>query len=432
MTHILARHRTRSLRTLLRAFHHDERGATAVLVGLSIIALAGFAGLATEVGTWYTAKRGMQGAADAAAFGAAVAVAAGNTVYSSEAKSIAASYGYTDQVSGTTVSVNSPPTLGNYTGNPNAIEVIVQRPEQRMFSALFSSTSVVIKARAVAVAAVGGPACVLALNTGIAADVFTNGTTQVNLTGCALAVNSNSGSALNIVGGAIIDAQNASIVGGVTGNGTLNTTDGTVTGANPTPDPYQDVQMPSYSGCNQSSYNPAPHSTQSIDASGGTYVFCNGASIGAGATVNLSNGTYIIDRGTLSIDSQSTLNVSNATIILTSSTGSNYATVSVAGGATVNVTAPSTGPTAGLAFFQDRNAPADGTNSFTGGATQNITGAIYMPNQEVSFAGGTQTGGTACTQIVADEVDFKGNANLNSDCTGVGTRRITIPPDLVE
>jgi hypothetical protein len=97
----------------------------------------------------------------------------------------------------------------------------------------------------------------------------------------------------------------------------------------------------------------------------------------------------------------------------------------------VNLTAPTSGATAGLAFFQDRNAPTGVDNNFTGGSTMNIEGAIYLPNETVNFAGGAATGG-GCTQIVADEVAFKGNANLEANCTGKGTAAMVQPPQLVE
>ena len=86
---------------------------------------------------------------------------------------------------------------------------------------------------------------------------------------------------------------------------------------------------------------------------------------------------------------------SGTTIVLTSSTSSGYATANINGGATLNLTAPTTGATMGLAFFQDRNAPTAGTsaNTFNGGGTQNIVGAIYFPNQGVTYAGGATTGG---------------------------------------
>src|SRR4029077_4526233 len=141
----------------------------------------------------------------------------------------------------------------------------------------------------------------------------------------------------------------------------------------------------------KNNYSLGSHNTDTINATGTTpYVFSNGLSLGAQASLTLGPGVYIIDRGSFSVGAQATLTApSGTTIILTSSTGSNYATASINGGASVSVTAPTTGDTAGLAVFQDRNAPTAGTsaNSFTGGGTQNIVGALYFPNQGVTFAG---------------------------------------------
>src|SRR5438874_176784 len=143
-----------------------------------------------------------------------------------------------------------------------------------------------------------------------------------------------------------------------------------------------------------------------------------------GSNLTLGPGTYIIDRGAFNITGGSSVTANGATIILTSSTGAGYATASISGGANVNISAPTSGSTAGLAFFQDRNAPTNGTDSFTGGATQNITGAIYFPSQSVSFSGGSATGGVGCTQLIAYKISFSGGSHFNNNCAGTGVRGI--------
>ena len=82
------------------------------------------------------------------------------------------------------------------------------------------------------------------------------------------------------------------------------------------------------------------------------------------------------------------------------------------------------GATAGLAFFQDRNAPSTGTNSFSGGSTQNITGAIYFPNQAVAYSGGGGVHVAPCTQLVVYKASFSGGSNFSNNCAGVGTATI--------
>src|SRR5207247_11465258 len=94
---------------------------------------------------------------------------------------------------------------------------------------------------------------------------------------------------------------------------------------------------------------------------------------------------------------------------------------SVSGGLTMNITAPTSGTTKGLAFYQDRNAPNSGTDTLSGGGTQNINGAIYFPNQQVTYAGNSSS---TCTQLVAWKMKFTGNASFNNTCAGYGTSPI--------
>ncbi len=186
------------------------------------------------------------------------------------------------------------------------------------------------------------------------------------------------------------------------------------------------MSIPSYSGCNQNNYSLTGHGSQSFSPGvSGVWVFCGGLSITGNSSVTLQSGTYVIDGGRLTVEGGSSLTSTGpVTLVFTSSSGANYATASIAGGATIDITAPTSGPLSGLAFFQDRSAPSSGSDSFAGGATQNVTGAIYFPNQNVTFAGGTETGGAKCTQLVALTLTFNGNANFNNDCPGVGVRGI--------
>ncbi|HUJ98286.1 MAG TPA: pilus assembly protein TadG-related protein [Stellaceae bacterium] len=362
------------LLTLCRRLAADRGGASAVIVGLAITVLLGLAGLGTEGASWYVSKRTMQGAADAAAYGAALA---GTVNYVTEAKAIAASHGFVDQTAGVSVAVNNPPLSGNYTNNSSAVEVVIQQPQARLLSNFYLANDPTIATRAVVLRGVG-PDCVLALNGTASADAFVNGTTDVNLIKCGLAVNSNSASALDIVGSAQINADSASVVGGISGNGTLTTVNGTFTGAAAVPDPYANVQIPDYQSLPCTAL---PVNGQTIDASqvaGGIVRFCASLSLTGHETITLENGIFILDGGSLSVNN-STLNLINATIVLTSSNGSNYGTVSIHGGATINATAPTTGPMAGIAFYQDRNAPAGTNNDFSGGTPRTSRAQSIFP-----------------------------------------------------
>jgi hypothetical protein len=434
----------RPQRFLQRLFT-DRQGATAIIVGVSMVGLLGMAGLATEVGLWYATKRHMQGAADSGAFSAAIAASTGEN-YTTEAKGTTAKYGFVDQQNGVTVSVNRPPSTGNYTGTSSAIEVIIQQPQTRMFSGLFLASNPTIAARAVGTPGSGND-CVLALDPTASGAITNTGSTTVDLINCGFADNSNSSSAFSITGSATLNAASLSVVGGISngGSGNMTISGATVTGSSAMPDPYANVGIPSYSGCNTNTSGPL-HGTNNFPPTGtapaapAVYVICGDVKANSnghnGATVNFngdptSGSIFIIDGGSLTVDSSSTINVNNATIILTSSSGNNYGSVNIAGSATVNATAPTSGPTSGLAFYVDRNAPS-ATDKFNGGSSQNITGAVYMPSQTVDYTGGATAGGSVCTQIIGDQVNFSGNSNLQDNCTGYGISQITAPPKLVE
>src|SRR5579875_453246 len=212
------------------------------------------------------------------------------------------------------------------------------------------------------------------------------------------------------------------------------------------------MAIPSYSGCNQTNYSLAPNTTATI-APG---VYCGGMNIQGNLT--LQPGTYIIDGGNFTVNAQAAITGTGVTIILTSSSGTNYGTVTINGGATVSLTAPAAGAAAGvpgIALWIDRNAPLatdylnGGSNqningviympsqqvSFKGGSNQNINGVIYMPSQQVSFNGGSSQA-TTCLQLIALSVTFSGNSDTYITQTGCSADNLPIkqpplPPVLV-
>jgi hypothetical protein len=119
------------------------------------------------------------------------------------------------------------------------------------------------------------------------------------------------------------------------------------------------------------------------------------------------------------------------TIVLTGS-GSNYASAQIANGTTLNLTAPTSGATAGLAFFQDRQSTISATNSIAGGASFDVTGALYFPSQSVSYSNGTSNP-SGCTQLIAWRISYTGGASFKNNCSGTGTTGIgTSATSLVE
>jgi len=398
-----------------------RRGAVAVLVALMLVVIIGFVSLGTEVVLLLLTSRHMQSAADAAALAAETARLRGYPAnYAQEAFALSAAAGFANGQNGTTVTVNSPPASGNYANATNAVEVLIAQPQTlALAQILYSGTAppFTVRARAVSHASSNG-SCTLTLDPTAGGSLSMNGTTVANLVGCDASVNSTSATAVTLVGGATLNANHLYDAGGYTlkGGAQINAAAGITTEAPQTADPYAGYVVPAAGACLQNNFNP---STSTISPA----TYCNGINVHNGVVLTLNPGVYIIDRGSFSVTGGASLSGAGVTIVLTSSTGANYSTVSISGGATVNLSAPSSGATAGLVFFQDRNAPATGNNHFDGGAGQSITGALYFPQQSVDFSGGTASN-TTCIQVIAWDLTLDGNATLEADCAGTGVLAI--------
>lgn len=400
----------------------DRSGASAISVALVMVVVLGFVGLGADVGGWYVAKREAQNAADSAAYSAAIAVMAGAPDFADQARAVAAEYGLVQGRDGVSIEVRRPPAAGAYAGDAQTVEVVVARPARRIFSQMFAGASV-IRARAAARSGSVGNACVIALHSTASASALETGSANVTLAGCSLFANSTSPTALELKGAAKISADSVGLVGGysLSNNADLTTVNGVHTGQRPVEDPYQDVPVPRADHCD---YNSAALSGVQRIANRGPTVFCNGLSINSNADITLDPGVYVIDRGKLTVNGGATLRGNGVTVVLTSSTGSDHATLQINGGAVVDLAAPTSGPTAGLALFQDRAAATGVENKINGGATQKVRGAIYFPNQRVVYTGGASTDAAGCTQLLAAEVAFLGNSILGIQCEGTGVRPV--------
>ena len=403
-----------------------------MVIGLTMTALLGFVGLAVDVGVWYADRRLAQGAADSAAYSAAVDVAAGDTVAGARtaAKAITAQYGLTDGVDGVTVTVNSPPASGPNTATAGAVEVIVRKPEALFLSSFFIN-SAAVAARAVALAGSGGKYCVLALDTVPATSVSLDGVdlsngANLNLVQCGLALNTPGSNALVVSGGAKLVAASLSVVGNyVTNNGGQVVISGAInTSAAAVSDPYAGVPMPVPAACQytNASYQNQGSPGHPLTISPGTY--CNGITFGNSSTIKMNPGVYIVDRGSFAVAGGSTIDgTAGVTIVLTSSTGSGYATTQIDNGTTVTLTAPNSGVTSGLAMMQDSRAPTSGSITIAGGTKFVVTGALYFPSTIANFSNGS-TNSAACTQLVARRIVYLGGSRFGNNCAGVGVAGI--------
>ena len=403
----------------------DKRGIIAVMFALMLPLMLGFIGLGVETALWYKSHRDLQSAADAAAIAATYEVKSASDAATRRAASLreAERHVFDESSSSDSFDINMPPTTGSYQGDANAVEIQLTKTVALMFSNWFLDSDVSLDTRAVATVTSSSEACVLALDTSSSSTLSSSGAATTTLTGCSLAVNSSHSSALTLTGGATFTADCASIVGGITGSDQLITTCANPqANALPVSDPYESVDEPTSTGCDHTNY-----SANNETLSPGTY--CKG--INFSGSVTLNSGVYFIDAGTFKINSGATVTSASGgvTIFLTKQdSGPKYADVSINGGATVDMSAQTSGDYAGLLFYQDDDTPLSppSTHTINGGASIDLTGALYFPNGNVNYTGGAETGSGSCMQIVAQTVSFSSDAKMNINCSGSGMSSLEV------
>jgi Flp pilus assembly protein TadG len=401
----------RAITTEVLRIFRDRKGGVAPLLALSAIPLFGAAGAGLDYSRANFARTAMQSAADAAVIMLAKETQqnSGGQPGQNASAYFNANFARPD-VQNVQVTAAASSTAGGTSLNLSARGSI-----PTMFVGLMGFSTLDISVSSGAFASADGLGCVLSLDLSAGGATTAQGSTSVNLTGCSLYDNSKSSTALTVGGSAAVSALSVGVVGGLSGNAGITAVQGIRTGIGPVVDPYADDAFPNFFGCTDQNFK--AKSTVTINPG----VYCGGMSINAGANVTLNPGIYYLDGGSLSVNGGAAISGSGVTLVFTKRNGGNWATATINGNATVNLTPPKSGPTAGIVMFGDRNIPIGTTFKFNGGAAQYLGGAIYLPTAAISFAGGAATN-TSCTQIIGNTITFVGNSSLAINCSSYETK----------
>jgi Flp pilus assembly protein TadG len=441
----------------------NQSGQALATMALAMVVLAGFAGLAMDMGTLRYQKRLQQTAADAAAI-----AGASNLTYSgwqAGAQNAAIQNGFTD-VSGNDLSgcatgaavgqvcvqINNGPqdvTLngvtilgGPHNANPLYVEALVTVVQPTYFMKLFGVNSETITARAVATAtgggAAGGGGCIYTLGTPSRQLNFNNaglgstGTNFIQAPSCAIVDNGN----LVANGNVSVKASSIGVGGSVNlpNNSNPDCSQAQPAGVCPTPvtgmpysgDPLAGkYPIPTASGPGTSSttggvttYTPGSYNNITLNSTSnnvfspgvyfltGTFKINGGSNTCAGGVANFSVVPFTCTEDTV-----------NGGVTFYLAPGSS---LQINGGSNTKMYAPDSGTYEGLLFYQD---PAN-TSQATINGTDNsfFQGAVYMPTADVDFSGTANfNSGAKYTMIVSDQLLVSGGAyvNLASDFSGL-------------
>ncbi|MBF6571252.1 MAG: hypothetical protein IVW54_20505 [Candidatus Binataceae bacterium] len=371
-----------------------ESGQVLLLTTITMVVLIGFAALASDVSLLWSERRHMQTAADAAAIAGAIALRNGESI-ASAADNAAALNHFSNGLERATVTVNNPPVRGLYAGNADYVEVIVAQPEQTYFLRLLGYDSMNVSTRAVS-GAMNGRFCVYVLNPTAPNALNIDGGDSLN-SNCGVMVDSNSSAALT--NGGTLDAPSVGVVGGYRGGAGIHA--GTLkSGIAPMGDPLAYLQPPAVgSNCDYTNY--AMHGTSTATLYPGVY--CGGIFMNDSSSAILNPGTYVLQGGGLTVHDFATLQGSDVTFYNTQGGHYRYRPIALQDQVTVVLSAPTSGPLAGMLFFQDRSISSPRPNLI--GSKGGLTGVLYFPTTPLRFSA-HQSQSVAYTIMVADTLSL--------------------------
>ncbi|GAC1417545.1 MAG: hypothetical protein NVS3B16_21720 [Vulcanimicrobiaceae bacterium] len=378
-----------------------ERGQLLPLLAFGIVALLSMVALGVDLGYWRYQQRLEQSAADSAAIAGSIRtyypVTAGTPApaeVTAAARLAASTNGFADDGGAglVTVAVNSPPLSGSHSTDPTAVEVIITKKQP----AFFGPSNQLVSARAVALHTLdNGPACFYQIDKN---SYLTLNAGSVDAINCSVSTN-----------------------GAVTVGGSFTATGLAWYGATP----------PIISFTGPISHIPTPVSDPCLRISGCAYLSTQPipATPPAGAVVDAATLTAPPSPGSLSVSGGITQpTFFNPGIyyiyggISATVSGNGVTIINVNGPFTVSgtsstpptITAPTTGPTTGVAYFQ----PASNTSPFTGNGTPTTwNGLYYAPSSFFQSNGKLDN----YAELIIGGININGNKTLTiKPALGVG------------
>jgi hypothetical protein len=275
----------------------------------------------------------------------------------------------------------------------------------------FATDAIALGVEAAATISEGTPICMMALNPHAEAAVSIQGTADIVADGCSIQINSDHEEALHQNGSATATAESYCVQGGYSGSNITPEPEENCAAEN---DPLEDQFAEDWAeegfdsmGCTYSNVEQI-NSTDVTNLSPGIY--CGGLTIKKGTVVLQQDGIYLFRDGPLEIQSQGRLQGSEVAVLFDGDSTTRLVTQA---GASIDISARSSGTFKGIAFGQHPSSVPDDPHLLIGGGEIEINGIVYFPEQELKITGGGEIGsGSAQFAIMADTIAIEGNGQL--------------------
>lgn len=297
--------------------------------------------------------------------------------------------------------------------DPFAVSVRVTAPAPLTFSGMFLPRAPLISVQATATVVQTGEYCAFAIGSDSGAGLVVRSDSVVE-GDCGVATNASGHDAFTIERGAKVSLGPLASFGGIDRGGSAPAA---LTHGIRQADPYEDSEPPLVpsTGC--------PNMTVNADADR-TLVIGPGCygNLVLNGTARLQDGEYILNRGSLIIGPTANVTCDACTIFLTSDDPegepASIGSVQIDENATVNLSAPTQGPNAGIVIYQDRHVAGDGIENLIGGSgSSKIRGLIYTPSETLHLKS-TWRPDLSCARFIGSRLVLEGRIYIAASCPG--------------
>jgi hypothetical protein len=351
---------------ILQQFRCNTSGNVGMLFVCSLPVLLGAVYVAIELSQLNQSKNKLQGIADTAAIAAAREMRLGNATKEAilaVAQSI---------VNAQQTAINATISFeGDVPEDKRWISVKLAATAPNSFSHALGLADTSLTAKATAKVMGGATVCAVGLHEAQDGTISLDKYAKMEARNCAVYSNSRTAGSIKAQDNAVLSAALICAAGGK-GGGVTNFSPSPTTDCPILPDPLASRPPPTVSACEASKTN-VKISEQTTSLTPGVY--CGGITITKASTVTLSPGIYIIKDGKLKVDFASSLKGEGVGFYFTGVD----AGLDMAKESSISLTAPKTGPLAGIIMFQDRNMADDVKYEINNNNAAVLLGTIYLP-----------------------------------------------------
>jgi hypothetical protein len=388
---------------VLKSFFYDTRGNVALITAMLAVPLLFAAGGTADYTMFLKQKHKLQEAADSAAL-ATTKEAGLTSINNSKIQAIAESYIYATM--GIAVDSKSAAHLTVTTtasSDQSEIEVGVSYYWEPLILQHLNGSVLPIKVTATAARAGSENLCVIALDNAVKDALLVTKGSSIKANNCAIFSNSSHSSGITTDSRSVVSASTTYSSGGYSGP---------PSSFNPTPvvdapiivDPLIDRPEPVSGPCD---YPYVFQTGGKITLSPGRY--CGGIDLGGKIVVTLKPGDYIIKDGPLWLGGNATLTGVNVGFFFEG----NGPAFDFGASTQISLTAPKTGPLAGILFFEQRSAKPGRTFAIRSKDAEQFEGTVYLSRGYLLVEKASRLGQLSnWTAIVANRIKIDSGPQL--------------------